>query len=183
MNQFDRRQFLEISAAVLLAAASPGAKAEEPSSVKVENGNETLRISRANYTWEWSPSDDRFDLRDGKGLLMTSSRLQPAVVGSGPGDRKNRHASQGILASHEVRGGTATFHYAGVNGHARLSMTWKFGGRSIQVEPVAYETPAAENIFSLPLITQGSNRSMNSFVAQGDHGFHLGRPAGGDIRS
>ncbi|MEJ2008895.1 MAG: hypothetical protein P8Z30_12205 [Acidobacteriota bacterium] len=149
MNQFDRRQFLEISAAALLAAANSDAKAEEPSSVKVSKADGTLRISGANYTWEWNQAEDRFRLLDSKGLLITASRLQPVVVVSAPGDTRSHHATQGKLASHEIRGGNATFHYEDVNGHARLSMTWKFGNRAIRVEPVVYESPAVEDVVSV----------------------------------
>ncbi len=149
MNQFDRRQFLEMSGAALLAAAGSDAKAEEPSPVTVSNKNGTLRVTGANYTWEWSQADDQSRLLDSKGLLITSSRLQPVVVVSGPGNTRARRATEGKIASHEFHDGTATFHYAGVNGHARLSMTWKFGNRAVRVEPLVYETAAGEDIVSV----------------------------------
>ena len=49
MNQFDRREFMEISAAALLAAANVDAKTEQPMYVKVTHGSGTLRISGPNY--------------------------------------------------------------------------------------------------------------------------------------
>lgn len=149
MNQFDRREFLEISAAALLAAANVDAKTEQPMYVKVTHGSGTLRISGPNYIWEWSQSDDRFRLSDANAKLITTAPVQPAVVVSSAGDVKGRRASPGKLASHDVCGGSATFHYEDVNGNARLSITWKFGYRSIQVEPVEYETAAAEDVVSI----------------------------------
>ena len=149
MSQFDRRQFLEISAAALLAAGNMDAKAEETSAVKIVSGDASLRVTGANYTWEWNQADDRFRLLDSKGLLMTSSRLQPVVVVSSTGSAGRRRAEPGKLVSHEARSGNAIFHYDGVNGQARLSVTWKFSDRAIRVEPVVYESSAAEDIVSV----------------------------------
>jgi Glycosyl hydrolases family 31 TIM-barrel domain len=149
MNQFDRRQFLEMSAAALMAARASDAQAEEPSDVTVSDSNGTLRITGANYAWEWNQADDQFRLLDRKGLLIVTARVQPVVVVSARNKAGSRRVSHGTLASHEVHAKAATFHYEGVNGHARLSTTWKFGDRSIQVEPVVYESAVAEDVVSV----------------------------------
>ncbi|HTV55711.1 MAG TPA: hypothetical protein VMI06_12455, partial [Terriglobia bacterium] len=148
MNPFDRRQFLQISAAALVAGADAPAREEaEPARIAEHGG--ALRVSGANYIWEWSPSNDQFQLRDSAGRLITSSILQPTVIVSRPGSMSTRQVALGKVASHTIHKGAITFHYEGVNGHARLGTTWRFEDQDIRVGPVVYETPASEDVVSL----------------------------------
>jgi hypothetical protein len=147
MAVFDRRQFLELSAAGLLAGSnrSPASNAQ-PAQITEHAG--WLRTSGAVYTWEWSPSTDEFHLRDSKGRLITSSPLQPMVVVSSARRGGARHVAPGKLTSRTIHGRTITFQYEAVNGHASLSMTWRFEGRAIRVDPVVYKTPIDEDVIS-----------------------------------
>lgn len=149
MNRFDRRQFLEISTAALMASVDSESKTEEPSAVRITSGHSILRVTGSNYTWEWKQADDQFHLLDSNGLLITRSPLQPVVVVTPSGDARTYRAVEGRVASHEVHGPTASFKYEGVNGHANLSVTWRFRNRAIQVEPTVYETPVEEDVVSV----------------------------------
>ncbi|HEX5484217.1 MAG TPA: hypothetical protein VFZ08_16485 [Terriglobia bacterium] len=148
MALFDRREFLQISTAAFLAAADQGARAEESHPARITEEGGTLRATGANYQWEWSQAKDEFRLRDSKGLLIATSPLQPLVVVSPSGDTNTRHIVPGTLASHAARNGAVTFQYEGVNGRARLTTTWRFEDHAIRVDPVIYETPAAEDVIS-----------------------------------
>ena len=159
MTRFDRRQFLQISAAALLAAADEGMVAESsPARIADENG--TLRVTGMNYTWEWTRSSDQFCVLDSKGLRITASRLQPAVVISPPCDTRTRHTAQGKLASYEAHEGLVTFHYEGVNGQARLSTAWRFEDHAIRVEPLVYETPVAEDVVSVHYFAEARENNV-----------------------
>lgn len=157
MNPFDRRQFLEMSAAALLAAASSRETTEGASSLKVSEGNGSLRIAGENYAWEWTEATDEFHLHDSKGVLIATSKLQPVVVLSAKGETGNHRASSGKCVSHEFHGSTATFRYEDTQNHARLTMAWKFGERAIQVEPLEYETPSAEDVVSIHYFAEVRN--------------------------
>jgi hypothetical protein len=148
MNVFDRRQFLGISAAALLVSGERGA-ADEPRPVRITEGNGGLRAVGKTYTWDWSPSDDRFRLQDSNGRLVTTSTLQPMVMVSPPGDVTTRHVALGKLASYTAHAGSMGFHYEAVNGHASLDTIWQFEDEAIRVEPVTYETPSSEDVISL----------------------------------
>ena len=149
MNSFDRRQFLQISAAALLAATDQGAQAEESRPARITEEGGTLRATGANYAWEWSPSSDHFRLLDARGLLIATAPLQPLVVVSPAGATSARHVVPGKPASHSAHDGAVTFLYEDVNGHARLSATWRFEDHSIRIEPLTYNTSAAEDVVSV----------------------------------
>ncbi len=147
VSPFDRRQFLQLSAAALLTTANAGA-AEDLQPARITTHDGLVRAEAKNYAWEWSPSNDRFQLRDAKGLLIATSPLQPLVVVSAPGDTNARRFAPGKLASYSTQNGTVSIHYEAVNGHAKLSTTWRFGDQSIRVEPAVYETPSNEDVIS-----------------------------------
>jgi hypothetical protein len=148
MTSFDRRQFLQISAAALTAGADARVSEEAQPARIAEHGG-ALRVSGANYTWEWSPATDQFKLRDSAGRLVTSSILQPTVIVSPPGNMSTRRVTLGKFASRTSHRGAITFHYEGVNGDATLSTTWRFEDQDIRVGPLVYETPTAEDVVSL----------------------------------
>lgn len=149
MNSLDRRQFLQISAAALLAATDQSAQAAESRPARIAEQGGMLRVTGTSYTWEWSPSDDHFRLLDSKGLLIATAPLQPLVVVSLKGGIGARHIIPGKPASHSTHDGSVTFLYEDVNGHARLSVTWRFEDQSFRIEPLIYSTSAAEDVVSL----------------------------------
>lgn len=149
MSPFDRRQFLQISTAALLVARGQDAAPQESRPAKTWIENERIRASGANYSWEWSLSTDEFHVRDSKGRLITGSTLQPMAVVSPPGDAVRRNVALGKLVSHSAGDGVVTAHYEGVNGHARLSTTWRFEDAAIRIDPIVYDTRAEEDVISL----------------------------------
>jgi hypothetical protein len=148
MTLFDRRQFLEISAAALMTGLDRG-PAEEAQPARLSEHGGGLRVTGATYTWEWSPSKDQFQLHDSSGRLITTSPLQPMIIVSSPDHHGARHVGPGKLASHTVQPGAITFHYEGVNGHGSVSTTWRFEARAIRLDPLVYETPLEEDVISL----------------------------------
>ena len=68
MTRLNRREFIQASTASLLldsvnVPASPGGPG------KIDD--RAVRVEKKNYTWEWSPRDDRFRLLDRQGRVMT----------------------------------------------------------------------------------------------------------------
>jgi hypothetical protein len=149
MSPFDRRQFLQISAAALLAPPSLESGSQMSKPATVSNADGKVRVTGANYVWDWSSSTDEFQLQDSRGRLIATSPLQPVIVVSSPGDVRTRQVALGKPASHGVSPGAVSFHYEAVNGHARLSTTWRFEEDTIRIDPVVYETPVPEDIISL----------------------------------
>ncbi len=148
MNLFDRRQFLQSSVGAILAAqAAPAQEGSDTAQIKDEGA--LVRVKGSNYTWEWLKKEDRFRLLDSKGRLITSARLQPAVVVSPAGKTAPRTCTLGSLAAHHVEPGKVRFEYKAVNGAARLSIEWRFGEDAIWTEPVVYDTPSREDVVSL----------------------------------
>jgi hypothetical protein len=148
VSSIDRREFLQISAAALLAGAD-GVAAQERQAVRIAENGSALRASGAVYTWEWSPSNDQFQLRDSKGRLITTSPLQPMVIVSPESNGNSRHVTPGKFASRTLHPGAITFEYEGVNGHGSLRTTWRFEKQAIRVDPVIYETRVEEDVISL----------------------------------
>ena len=63
MTRLNRREFIQASTASLLldsvkVPASPGGPG------KINETTKSVRVEEKNYTWEWSPKDDRFRLLD-----------------------------------------------------------------------------------------------------------------------
>jgi hypothetical protein len=148
VGTFDRRQFLQISASALVAAADHRV-AQEHQPARIEEHSGLLRAQGKNYVWEWSASNDQFHLHDEEGRVIAASPMQPIIAVSPVGSGRPSHASPGKLASHKVDGAAITFSYEAVNGNARVSTTWHFDGESIRVDPIVYQTPATEDVVSL----------------------------------
>jgi len=149
MNYFDRRYFLKVSAASLLSAkAAPllGAGARQ---VTAGETSGTVRMEGASYVFEWSARDDHFRLLDKKGRLVTSGVMQPAIkVATDSGGGTTRCIS-GKAVSHEVKDGKLTVNYDGVNGGARLTVSWRFDEDGFWLDPFVYETSAPENVVAV----------------------------------
>ncbi len=155
MGIFDRRQFLQISASALVAAADRR-EAQALSPARIEEHGGLLRAQGKNYAWEWSPSNDQFHLRDEKGGVIAASPLQPMVAVSPVGSGRAPQAIPGKIDSHKVHGAAITFYYEAVNGNARVGATWRFDSESIRVDPVVYQTSAAEDAISLHYFAEAS---------------------------
>lgn len=147
MTLFDRRAFLQLSAAALLTDSSP--RKTEAAPAQISNQNQTLRVTGTNYVWEYSQGDDRFRLLDAKNRLIASGAVQPVVIVAPSSDATVRHCSAGQPIRRNVANGRATFEYESVNGNGRLSVTWRFDEHGIWVEPVVYEAASAEDVVSL----------------------------------
>src|SRR5208337_3537749 len=148
MTRLNRREFIQASTASLLldgakASASPGGPGEIVDSTK------SVRVEEKNYTWEWSPRDDRFRLLDKQGRVMTSGVLQPAVIVQPGRNKQARKCVSGKPVGHTTKDGSLTVSYAGVNGNGRLSVTWRFEDEALWLEPIVYESPNIENIVAL----------------------------------
>jgi hypothetical protein len=146
VTAFDRRVFFQLSAAALLAD-SLNLKAE--AAAQISNQNQALRVTGANYIWEYSQSDDRFRLSDSKNRLIASGPLQPAVIVAPDSDAAARLCTAGKAVRRNVANGRVIFEYEAVNGAGRLSLTWRFDEHGIWVEPVVYETASAQDVVSL----------------------------------
>ncbi len=142
----NRRTFFQLSSAALWAASSDKGFADAPAPAISSQGG-SVRVTGANYSWEYTQVDDTFSLRDRKKRLIVSGTVPPAVVVTRESTRKV--CVPGRSTGHHVDRDRVTFTYEGVNGSARLSVTWRFAAAGIFIEPVLYETSVKEDIVSL----------------------------------
>jgi hypothetical protein len=155
----DRRQFLQLSAASMLAAEQTlNVAAVYPA--KITSSDKTVRAEGKNYTWEWSQENDRFRLLDRKGRRIVSGSLQPAVIVRAPGDRAPR-CSQGRFSSKSVSGNRVIISYEGVNKSASVTVAWRFDEDALWYEPVVYDTSAAEDVVSVHLFARANGEDAN----------------------
>jgi hypothetical protein len=158
MTRLNRREFIQASTASLLldsvkVPASPGGPG------KINDTAKSVRVEEKNYTWEWSPKDDRFRLLDKQGRVMTSGILQPAVIVQPGGNKQARKCVSGKPAGHTTKEGSVTVSYAGVNGNGRLSVTWRFEDKALWLEPIVYDSPNTENIVALHYFARGTGQA------------------------
>lgn len=158
MNRLGRREFLQLSTASLLLDGL-GAAAPSIGSANINNAANSVRVDGKNYSWEWSQKDDRFRLLDKQGRVMTSGVLQPAVLVQAGDSRQARKCISGRPAGHEAAAGSLTFAYEGVNRTARLSMRLRFDDYGFWMEPISYESSAAENIVALHYFAAGGGEA------------------------
>jgi hypothetical protein len=158
MTRLNRREFIQASTASLLldsvkVPASPGGPG------KIYDSAKSVRVEEKNYTWEWSPSDDRFRLLDKQGRVMTSGVLQPAIIVQPGRNKQARKCVSGKPVGHTAREGSVTVSYAGVNGNGKLSVTWRFEDESLWLEPIVYDSPNIENIVALHYFARGTGQA------------------------
>ena len=158
MANLNRRTFLQMSAASYLLRTSklesaPGAQAS------ISEAGKSVRVKGTDYTWEWSQENDQFRLLDKRGLVITSGKLQPAVLVQ-PGQQKQaRKCVSGRPVRSQTKGNTVTIEYEGVNGSASLSITCRFDNDGLWMEDVDYETSGSENIVALHYFADGTGDS------------------------
>jgi hypothetical protein len=155
MGILNRREFIQASAAASFLRAikldgAPAAKA------KVVGVGGTVQARGEDYTWEWSEEKDEFRLLDERGLVIASGKLQPAVVVQAEGQAMARRCTAGKPAGYDVRDNAVRVRYEGVNGSAKLSLTWRFEDEGMWLEPIDYETPASEDVVSLHYFAVGT---------------------------
>jgi hypothetical protein len=155
MPEMNRRKFMQLTVSSYVLSqvgisAGPGRPA------RVSKTGTTLRAEGANYAWEWSQETDRFRLLDSEGRVVTSGILQPAVIVQPGSDKQARKCTSGKDASAETGDGAVTVTYADVNGHGKVSVTWRFEEGAFWLEPIVYESAGEENVVALHYFAEGS---------------------------
>ena len=155
MVPFDRRRFLQYSAGSfflkdLMADSGPA----RPAPIQEQAG--VVRVDISRFHWEWSKETDEFRLTDPYGLPVANGKMQPAVVVEPVGQKGVRRCVSGKVASHEVRDNTLTIRYDGVNGAGKLTLTWRFDDEGFWLEPLEYESTAAEDVVSFHFFAEGT---------------------------
>jgi hypothetical protein len=139
---------VQLSTGAMLTAAS-GKVLGNTQAPNISSNDGLISVKGQNYSWEYAKAEDTFRLRDSRNRLIVSGKLQPAVVVAPSGDPLLRRCTPGKAGEHRVEPGRVTFVYEGVNGAARLSVSWHFDEHGIWTDPVIYETPTAEDVVSL----------------------------------
>jgi hypothetical protein len=148
MTALNRRKFIQVSAATFFLNKLRMEGASGPPA-RISDSGKTVRAEGANYVWEWSQETDHFRVLDKQGNVVASGALQPVVVVQPVGQKEARRSIAGRLASHEVQGNSVSWTYEGVNNSATSSLAWRFDEHGPWVDPVTYQTTAAEDVVSL----------------------------------
>ncbi|HMD83261.1 MAG TPA: hypothetical protein VKO18_01015 [Terriglobia bacterium] len=152
MNNLDRRQFLQTSAASCLFGTLRLGALGLP---QIRESGQSLTFEGKNYRWEWSAENDRFRILDLHGRVVASGPVQPAVIVRQLGQSADRHSTPGKFESHEVQGNRAVWTYTSVNGSGKLSVAWRFDENGLWMERVSYESSVREDVISLNLFAEG----------------------------
>ena len=158
MTNFNRRQFMQVSAATMLLGGAR-LRASTANPARVSESGKQVRVEAESYNWEWSAENDRFRFIDKKGRVMAEGSLQPAVVVQAVGQHGVRHCTPGKVATWEVKDNGLTVVYDGVNGSAKVSLAWRFDGDGAWLDPVSYESSGAEDVVSLHYFAQGTGEA------------------------
>jgi hypothetical protein len=154
MTDLNRREFLQTSAAsYLIGSAKLGFGSG--GSARIGEGEGRVRVEGSTYAWEWSLDTDVFRLLDKRELVLASGKLQPAVAIQRKDGQPGRVCQSGRPAAHKIRGNELDVRYEGVNGSARLDLTWRFEDEGFWLEPVAYEASTSQDVVSLHYFAQG----------------------------
>lgn len=124
-----------------MAPSSKGATNAYP---EISQDDAGVRIVGTAYTWQWTAADDEVTIRDAKGRTIAAGSLQPAVVVK-PAVGVER-CQAGRVSGYQMEANRLTIRYGGVNGQARLALSLRFDDEAIWLEPIVYETDAAEDI-------------------------------------
>ncbi|MDR3676628.1 MAG: hypothetical protein P4N24_14140 [Acidobacteriota bacterium] len=164
MTGLNRREFIQVSAASLLLnkLRADGATATP---ARISESGKTVRAEGANYVWEWSQETDRFRITDPQGHVLASSVLQPIVAVQPVGQKGVRRFVAGRVASHEIQGNRVTWTYEGVNNSAKLTVAWRFDEQGPRMEPVIYQTTAAEDVVSLHYFAEADGDRVKPSLA------------------
>ncbi len=158
MTHFNRRQFMQASAATLFfSGARLGAVSANPA--RINQSGKNIRVEGENYNWEWSGESDRFRFIDKQGRVMVEGTLQPAIIVQPVGPHATRRCTSGKVAKWELKGNRLGVTYEGVNGASSISVGWQFDGDGAWLDPVSYESSIAEDVVSLHYFAQGTGEA------------------------
>jgi hypothetical protein len=161
MAFYNRREFLQASAASAYLFSTLKLDAAPSAPAKIQETAKSIRVEGKNYAWEWSPETDQFRLLDRWGMAIARGKLQPAVLVQPAGKPGSLVCTSGKPARHEVRGNELTVHYTGVNGPGELFTSWKFEDEGFWSEAVDYKTSTAEDVVRFYFCAQGgTNRAL-----------------------
>ncbi|HMD83257.1 MAG TPA: hypothetical protein VKO18_00995 [Terriglobia bacterium] len=153
--KMDRRSFLlgpavACSWTLLTPAMWPSPSlATNDGGVKGSENSGKVQIKGEPYTLEWSPTEDRFTLRDRQGKTITSGNMQPAVAVARGSSDHGPFCSPGKVASYKADGNKLTIAYEGVNEGARLTTVWRGDDNGLWLDPFTYETTVTESVVAL----------------------------------
>src|ERR1017187_4444889 len=155
MDFYNRREFLQASAASAYLFSTLKLSATPSAPAKINDTGKSVRIDGKNYAWEWSPDSDKFRLIDRWGLVIASGKLQPAVLVQPEGKPSSLLCTSGKPASHEIHGNQLNIHYTEVNGSAELFTSWKFDDDGFWSAPAEYVTSTVEDVVRFYHCAQG----------------------------
>src|ERR1019366_5915408 len=104
MAFYNRREFLQASAASAYLFSTLKLNAAPSAPAKIQETAKSVRVEGKNYAWEWSPEDDKFRLLHRWGMALARGPPHPAGLGN-PAERPGPPVCpSGKPARHEVRG-------------------------------------------------------------------------------
>jgi hypothetical protein len=163
VSTLDRREFIQLSAASMLIPSvrgEGGQGAAAPAGVSESGG--TFRAHGSDYVWEWTRESDQFRLLDKQSLPIVTGNLQPAVIVKRRSGSADNVCSPGKPAGADAHDAGITVCYKGVNGSAKLALTWRFEDQGLWLDQVVYDTPAAEDVLSLHYFSEGDGKAHPS---------------------
>lgn len=148
MLSLNRRTFMQVSSGAAVGMASRRISGLTDAVSTVSQGG-LVRVVGTNFVWEYSGSEDAFQLRDAERRPIVSGKMQPAVVVASSGEPGSRQCTVGKPQAPRTSKDRVTIDYEGVNGTGKMSVTWRFDEHGIWTEPIVYEDSAARDVVSL----------------------------------
>src|SRR5579863_3356384 len=140
MAIYNRREFLQASAASAYLLSTLQLDAHPATPARIEETANAVRVQGENYTLEWNPQTDQFRLLDPWGMAIAKGKLQPGVLVQPAGEPGTLQCVSGKPANHEIHDNQLAIHYTGVNGAGELYTGWKFEDEGFWSEGVDYQT-------------------------------------------
>ena len=128
--------------------------------VSIQTTAQNICVRSPLYSWQWDAETDRFCLLDAHQRLIAGGCHQPLVLTTLPG-------SSHLLArrnTFEVLANRVTVHYSGLNGDARLAVTWNFNDTFITLDPLQYETPDPQDLVQVVYFARPDSASPQQWV-------------------
>jgi hypothetical protein len=146
MAFYNRREFLQASAATAYLLSTINLDGATAAPAKIVDSGKSVRVTGTNYAWEWSQETDKFRLLDRWGMVIANGKLQPAVLVQPAGKPGSLSCVSGKPSSYKLHGNQLSVHYTGVNSSAELFASWKFEDDGLWSEPVDYKTSTGEDV-------------------------------------
>lgn len=167
MAFYNRREFLQASAASAYLFGTFQIDAQSSAPAKIQEAGDTVRVHGKNYAWEWEPQTDRFRLLDPWGMTIAKGKLQPGVLVQSAGKQGSRLCTSGKPTSHKIQDNRITIHYTGVNGDSALNQSYVFEDGGFWSEPAEYHTGTAEDVVRYYFCAQGGDdRALPSIESE-----------------